>query len=162
MARRFLANLSKSALVALLLFLAPLYLFAAGEMPVLPLSVTGPDGKVHMFSVEVASTPSERERGLMHRETMEDDQGMLFAFPKVRRVTMWMENTLIGLDMLFIDESGRVIRVKHNARPMDRSIIDSGGDVSHVLEINAGLATRLGIAEGSTVQGEALQIKSSH
>lgn len=162
MSGEIFSAISKSALVALLLFSLPVCSLADEELPRRRLSVTGMDGQVHDFEVEVASTPREREKGLMFRDAMEDNTGMLFAFPKPRRVNMWMANTHIALDMLFIIDGHSVIRVKHDARPMDRSIIDSGGDVSHVLEINAGLAAKLGISKGSIVRGDALEIKSSH
>lgn len=154
-------RLVKSALVALFVFSVLGWQAQAGGLPVRQLSITGTSGKTNTFQVEVASDPRGREKGLMFRKSMPNDVGMLFAFPKPRRVTMWMRNTLLGLDMVFIDASHHVVHIKENAQPMDESIFDSGGDVTHVLEINAGLSAKLGIAPGNLVSGNALEIKSN-
>ncbi len=151
----------KSALVALFVFLAPVLCVASERLPVHQISLKGADGAVHDFQVEVAFTPSQRERGLMERESMPANHGMLFVFPKARRVTMWMKDTYLPLDMIFLDSSHRVVHVKENAQPLDESIIDSGGDVLHVLEINAGLAKKLKITVGAVASGDSLEIKSS-
>lgn len=104
------------------------------------------------FRVEVASTATERARGLMERRRLADSSGMLFVFPKPVRAQFWMKDTRIPLDMIFIDPAGRVTRVKAHARPMDATIIDGGPNVRFVLEINAGLAGRLGIRRGSVMR----------
>ncbi len=150
----------KSALVALLLCLGWIHGSAAKDLPLRELTIIAANGHEHVFQVEVAAAPEERSKGLMFRDTMPDNVGMLFTFPNPRRVTMWMKNTHLALDMLFIDKKRHIAHIKENAQPMDESIIDSGGDVLHVLEINAGLAKTLGIRPGNRVQGTALEIKS--
>jgi len=107
------------------------------------------------FSVEIADDAEERARGLMYRESMPASSGMLFVYPEAQRVAFWMENTLIPLDMIFLGPRGRVLRVHENARPLDRTPIDGGEGVLAVLEINGGLAQRLGIAPGSEMRNPA-------
>ncbi|MEM6941096.1 MAG: DUF192 domain-containing protein [Pseudomonadota bacterium] len=107
------------------------------------------------FNVEVADDPAEQAQGLMHREEMALSSGMYFVNVRPRRTSFWMRNTLIPLDMLFIDEKGVVQRIHENAAPLDETPIPSGGPVLTVLEINGGLARRLGITEGSEVRHPA-------
>ena len=104
------------------------------------------------FSVEVADDPSERSLGLMHRESMAKSAGMLFVYERPQRTTFWMKNTLIPLDMIFADETGVVTKVHENATPLDLTGIEGGDAVQFVLEINGGLAKRLGISEGSEMR----------
>ncbi len=108
------------------------------------------------FTVEVADTPAERSRGLMHRETLPRSAGMLFIYERPQLVSFWMRNTLIPLDMIFMDETGTVRRVHENAVPLDETGIPGGPDIQFVLEINGGLARRLGIAEGSVLRHPAI------
>lgn len=107
------------------------------------------------FSVEVADDGAERARGLMFRESLPRSSGMLFVYPKAQQVTFWMKNTLIPLDMIFIDDSGTAIRVHHRARPGDLTAIPGGGEVRAVLEINGGLAEAMGIAPGTRLRHPA-------
>ncbi|MCC5988771.1 MAG: DUF192 domain-containing protein [Pararhodobacter sp.] len=104
------------------------------------------------FSVELADTPDTRARGLMHRESLPRSAGMLFIFDRPDRAVFWMENTLIALDMLFVDPAGVVQHIHHQARPRDRTPIDGGENVLMVLEINGGLSSRLGIVPGSELR----------
>ncbi|MCC5972171.1 MAG: DUF192 domain-containing protein [Pararhodobacter sp.] len=104
------------------------------------------------FTVEIADTDDLRARGLMHRESMPRFSGMLFVYDRPDRAVFWMENTLIPLDMLFIDDTGQVTHIHHEARPLDRTPIDGGPDVLMVLEINGGMARRLGIVAGSELR----------
>jgi len=106
------------------------------------------------FAVEVADTEATRALGLMHRPSMPRFSGMLFVFdPPPGPVSFWMENTLIPLDMLFIDPTGRVGHVHHQARPLDRTPIPGGSDdVLYVLEINGGMARRMGIGPGTEMR----------
>ncbi len=113
------------------------------------------DGQAR-FSVEVADDDAERGRGLMFRESLPRSAGMLFVYDSPRRATFWMKNTLIPLDMIFADASGRVRHVHANARPQDVTVIDGGEDVLFVLEINGGLAARLGIAPGAELRHPAI------
>jgi uncharacterized membrane protein (UPF0127 family) len=104
------------------------------------------------FSVDVADDANERGIGLMHRSEMSLSAGMLFVYDHPQSVSFWMKNTLIPLDMLFFDERGVLMRVHENAQPGDLTPIPGGGDVQYVLEINGGLARRLGIKPGSELQ----------
>jgi uncharacterized membrane protein (UPF0127 family) len=109
------------------------------------------------FSVELADDAAERALGLMHREKMPTGAGMLFVYEHPQRVTFWMENTLIPLDMIFMDATGRVLKVHENAVPRDRTAIPGGSnEVLAVLEINGGLARAIGIAEGSELRAAAM------
>lgn len=112
----------------------------------------GPGGATARFGVEVADDPAERALGLMNRPRMASSAGMLFIYEQPQAVSFWMENTLIPLDMVFLDPSGTVKKVHQNARPLDRTPIPGGDGILYVLEINGGLARRLGIAEGSELR----------
>lgn len=106
----------------------------------------------HAFTVELAATPAERGRGLMHRRSLAQDAGMLFDFGVDDEVTMWMQNTYIPLDMVFIDRTGVVHRVERNTTPFSTRIVASRGPVRSVLEVNAGTADRIGLKRGDTVR----------
>ena len=93
--------------------------------------------------------------GLMNRSEMATDHGMLFVYEDARPVAFWMKNTRIPLDMVFADATGRVVHVHSDARPCDLTAIEGGDDVFAVLEINAGLAARYGIAAGSELRHPA-------
>ena len=105
------------------------------------------------FRIEVADTMRERAQGLMHVEEMARLAGMLFIYDAPQRVSFWMENTLIPLDMIFADETGLVVNVHSNAIPLDRTPIPGGSnDIVYVLEINGGMAEDLGIAPGTQLR----------
>jgi len=108
------------------------------------------------FTVEVADEPAERSQGLMNRDSMARTAGMLFLYEAPQRATFWMKNTLIPLDMIFIDETGTVTNIHENAVPLDETTIDGGQGVLAVLEINGGLAARIGIEEGSVIRHPGL------
>ena len=110
-------------------------------------TATGP----HHFAVEVMRTPDELERGLMFRRQMATDHGMLFDFGSPQPVTMWMKNTYLPLDMVFIASNGRIVSVKQDAEPLSEKTIPSGGDVLGVLELDAGTAKRIGLKPGDVV-----------
>jgi uncharacterized protein len=116
-----------------------------------PLAIVG-QGTRHVFQVEVARTPPDREQGLMYRQSMPADQGMLFDFGRVEPVAMWMRNTYIPLDMLFIRPDGSIARVAENAEPLSLRTVPSGEPVLAVLELNGGTARRLGIKAGDRVE----------
>jgi uncharacterized membrane protein (UPF0127 family) len=103
---------------------------------------------VHVFTVEVADTEPARERGLMFRKELPGGQGMLFDFHRDQQVGFWMKNTLIPLDMLFIDRRGRIVNIAHSAKPLSEEVIMSEGQVRAVLEVAGGTAHRLGIEAG--------------
>ncbi|TVS17630.1 MAG: DUF192 domain-containing protein [Gammaproteobacteria bacterium] len=106
----------------------------------------------HQFQVELADTPDTRARGLMHRTELAEEAGMLFIFDHPAEVGFWMRNTLIPLDMLFIDERGSIVHIHHRAQPHDERMISSRQPITHVLEINGGLAESLGIEVGHQMQ----------
>jgi len=108
------------------------------------------------FAIELADDPGERATGLMNRESLPQSAGMLFVYPEPRIVGFWMENTLIPLDMIFIDRTGTVKRVHSNAVPGDLTPIMGGSDdILAVLEINGGLARKLGIGPGTQLRHPA-------
>ena len=109
-------------------------------------------GGVARFSVDVADDADERARGLMFRETLARSSGMLFVYERPQHAVFWMRNTLIPLDMVFADATGTVTRVHEGAVPGDETGIDGGTNVAAVLEINGGLARRLGIAPGAVLR----------
>ena len=119
--------------------------FTAGELSV----VTGRGS--YDFSVELAITPEQREQGLQGRRDLAPGTGMLFDFKSPRPVYMWMKNTFIPLDMLFIDAEGRVANIAERTVPMSLATIASHGPVRAVLELNGGTARRLGIKPGDRV-----------
>ncbi|MEE4189711.1 MAG: DUF192 domain-containing protein [Roseobacter sp.] len=104
------------------------------------------------FTVEIADDSDERAQGLMHRTEMAAFAGMLFVYPEPQTLSFWMRNTLIELDMIFIDPQGVVRHVHHRAQPLDETPILGGRGLTHVLEINGGKAERLGIAVGDTIR----------
>ncbi|MFN3659368.1 MAG: DUF192 domain-containing protein [Pseudolabrys sp.] len=108
-------------------------------------------GGVHVFSVEMAVNDAERSRGLMYRRELPPGQGMLFDFQREQDVSMWMQNTYISLDMLFIRGDGRILRIAENTEPLSTKIVSSGGPVRAVLEVVGGTARKLGIAPGDRV-----------
>jgi len=111
-----------------------------------PLVASTDDGEVR-FQIEVADTPEERSRGLMFRERMPDNQGMLFVFPQSLPVGFWMKNTILPLDLLFVSDKGEVRAVLQGV-PFSTETISPGEAVRFVLELNAGTAEREGIAVG--------------
>lgn len=107
------------------------------------------------FTVEIADDPNERAVGLMNRPSMPASAGMLFVYDRPQRMSFWMRNTLIPLDMLFIDSRGVVRHIHHEAVPHDETPILGGNNLLSVLEINGGLARRLGIQAGSELRHPA-------
>jgi uncharacterized protein len=105
----------------------------------------------HDFSVEVMRTPPELEHGLMFRRFLPPDRGMLFDFKTERPVMMWMKNTYLPLDMVFIARSGRVVGIAENTEPLSEKIIPSGAPTYGVLELNAGTAAKIGLKIGDEV-----------
>lgn len=106
---------------------------------------------VHAFSVEIAQTDAEREKGLMYRKELPEGQGMLFDFHRDQEVGFWMKNTYIPLDMIFIRSDGRIMRIAENTEPLSEKIVPSNSPVRGVLEVIAGTARKLGIAAGDRV-----------
>ncbi|MFP4328188.1 MAG: DUF192 domain-containing protein [Paracoccaceae bacterium] len=107
------------------------------------------------FEVEIADTAPARAQGLMFRESMAREAGMLFVYPRPQRVSFWMKNTRIPLDMIFVDETGTVRRVHVNAIPGDLTPIPGGDGIRAVLEINGGLSETMGISAGTQLRHPA-------
>lgn len=114
------------------------------------LEIVGKSG-VQVFAVEVMRTPDERAKGLMYRRELPEGRGMLFDFSPEQNVSMWMKNTYISLDMIFIRADGRILRIAENTTPESEAIIPAGGPVRGVLEVIAGTAKKYGIAPGDKV-----------
>jgi uncharacterized membrane protein (UPF0127 family) len=122
----------------------------APETRLEPLTITTASGE-HAFSVEVMRTETERARGLMYRRFMPADRGMLFDFKVEQPVMMWMKNTYMPLDMVFISRDGVVVNVAENTEPLSESIIPSNAPTYAVLELNAGVARRIGLKAGDKI-----------
>jgi uncharacterized membrane protein (UPF0127 family) len=106
----------------------------------------------HEFSVEVMRSGPQRERGLMFRRFLPQERGMLFDFATERPVAMWMKNTYLPLDMIFIGRAGKVVGLAENTDPLSEKIIPSGAPAYGVLEVNAGTAARIGLRIGDSVR----------
>ena len=106
---------------------------------------------VQVLSVEIATTEEEQTTGLMYRKELADGKGMLFDFSPEQEVSMWMKNTYISLDMIFIRADGRILRIAENTEPLSTKIIPSRGLAKGVLEVIAGTAQKYGIAPGDRV-----------
>jgi uncharacterized membrane protein (UPF0127 family) len=121
------------------------------KFPHSQLQIATPDARVHTFSVWIAADGLHREQGLMFIKSLPDDAGMLFIYPTPQPIAMWMKNTFISLDMLFIRADGRVARVESNTKPQSLKTIESGENVLAVLELKAGAAAKRGIKTGAIV-----------
>ncbi len=108
-------------------------------------------GAKYRFSVDVAETPEQLEHGLMYRDAMPADAGMLFLLGVEETASFWMRNTFLPLDMIFIARDGRITNIHHNAAPGSLAIISSTAPVLAVLEVNAGVTSRLAIRPGDRV-----------
>ncbi|MBR1168516.1 DUF192 domain-containing protein [Bradyrhizobium sp. DASA03005] len=115
-----------------------------------PLEIVTKNG-VQVFSVEMATTAEEKETGLMYRKELADGKGMLFDFNPEQEISMWMKNTYVSLDMIFIRADGRILRIAENTEPLSTKIISSRGPARAVLEVVAGTAQKYGIRPGDRV-----------
>lgn len=106
---------------------------------------------VHAFSVEIAENDAERSKGLMYRKELPEGRGMLFDFQREQDVSMWMQNTYIPLDMVFIRNDGSILNIAENTVPLSTRIVSSSGPVRAVLEVIGGTTRKLGIAPGDRV-----------
>jgi uncharacterized protein len=145
--RRALLPLLVSLLAGLSRFsvAADLQQFPTSELTII--SATGP----HRFKVELAETPEQMTQGLMFRTSLAPDAGMLFDYKQPTAATMWMRNTLIPLDMLFVDAQGRIVNIHQRAVPQSLDVIAAAAPVRAVIELNGGTASRLGIEPGDRV-----------
>lgn len=115
------------------------------------LTIETASGERHTFVVEMALTPGQRRQGLMYRRSMAADHGMLFVYEADHLITMWMKNTYIPLDMVFVDSRGIVVSVAERAVPRSLKTIAAAGKARGVVELNSGTAARLGIKAGDRV-----------
>jgi len=148
-----------SFLVLLFLLIVPLTsAVAMGKAPDDGVLVIETKTGAHEFSVEVADTDDLRRRGLMYRQTMADDHGMIFILQQVRPVNFTMRNTYISLDMIFVSEDGTIESIIENTPTLQEGPFPSQGPVTAVVEVNAGTAKRLGIAPGDRIIHPRLKV----
>jgi uncharacterized membrane protein (UPF0127 family) len=151
------------SIAAVLVFTGPLASEdAAAQMrrglisfPVETLAIETASGQ-QKFTVEVARTPRQHSQGLMFRRRLAPDAGMIFVYRRLEPVAMWMKNTFIPLDMLFIGADRRIVHIVERTVPHSTETIESGKPVLFVLELNAGTVSRLGIKTGDVVASPAL------
>jgi len=128
----------------------------AQALPLTPLVVESQNGRKLTFKVGVARLETERQHGLKFRVSMPADEGMLFDFGTETRVGMWMKNTYISLDMIFIDANGIIVDIARSTAPLSEEPIGGNAAVLAILEINGGLSDRLGIRIGDRVLHEVV------
>jgi hypothetical protein len=117
----------------------------------LQLYKSGTDSIISTFEIELAEDAYETQTGLMNRGSMQNNQAMLFIFPDVEMRSFYMKNTLIPLDIIYIDETEKVVSIQKNAKPMDETALPSKAPAKYVLEINAGLSDQLNIVKGDSI-----------
>jgi uncharacterized membrane protein (UPF0127 family) len=120
------------------------------RFPTAQLTVITANGP-HKFTVEVATTPAQMEQGLMFRRSMAADAGMIFDFKTPTQAAMWMKNTFIPLDMLFVDQQGHIVNIHERAVPQSLDTISAAAPVRAVIELNGGTAEHLGIHSGDRI-----------
>ena len=146
----------RSLLAPILAVLAALLVFGAIDaarsvaFEETPLTIAAEGGRFE-FQVELAVSPEQRSQGLMFREDLAEDRGMLFDFGRPQRASMWMRNTYVPLDMLFIDAAGRITQIATDTQPLSDAAIASREPVRAVLELRAGVTAKLGIEPGDRV-----------
>jgi len=145
-----LRNLTSAAAIIAATLIAVALNTAAAAASFQTLEIVTKTG-VQVFSVEMATTEQEKETGLMYRKELADGKGMLFDFSPEQPISMWMKNTYIPLDMIFIRADGRILRIAENTEPLSTKIISSGGPAKGVLEVIAGTARKYGIQPGDRV-----------
>jgi len=162
-----ITSLKRITLVLLVVLVSPvvaLYFVplpaAAQQDVVFPestLEIETQSGTRHTFRIELAETDPLRQRGLMFRNEMAPDAGMLFTYKRDRVISMWMANTYLPLDMLFIESDGRISRIAESTIPLSRESISSRKRARGVLELNAGTVRRLGLSVGDRVIHERFE-----
>ncbi len=153
------------AAVAPVIVLLMLLLAGASAAPSQPLvtfdtaeiAIETAAGERHVFQVELAVRREQFGQGLMFRQEMAADAGMLFILPRPQTLNMWMKNTYLPLDMLFLNTAGEIVKIAERTVPLSTDRIPSGRPVKGVLEVNAGVAERLGLAVGDRVLHPAFQ-----
>jgi len=139
---------------ALVLAAAPIWALETFSTSELTIHTAGGPQK---FTIELALSDAQMEQGLMFRRSMAPDAGMLFDFKTPTSVTMWMKNTYIPLDMLFLDTQGRIIDIHERAVPLSTDIIAGKAPARYVIELNGGTVERLGIKLGDEVTSPAIR-----
>ncbi len=129
---------------------------AQPPLPEVQLTITDQSGHDHVFTVELARTQHQQEVGEMFRKEIAPDHGMLFVWPASQDSAMWMRNTFVSLDMVFIDGQNRIHAIEEHTIPLSEGIISSHGPVRAVLEVPAGTTERLGLVVGDRVMSSAL------
>lgn len=147
--RRLLLLVPPLPLLLVAFSASPLFAQLA-QFPTAPLTVVTAGGP-HRFTVELATSPAQMMQGLMFRRSLAPDAGMLFDYQAPSMATMWMKNTLIPLDMLFVDAGGHVVNIHERAVPGSLDAIAAAAPVRAVIELNGGTAARLGIRPGDRV-----------
>ncbi|QDH24633.1 DUF192 domain-containing protein [Neokomagataea tanensis] len=130
------------------------------KLPVQDLTITSHDGQAHVFHVEMAFTPRQQEIGEMFRQHLPEDEGMLFVWPRPQGSDMWMRNTLVPLDIVFIDDTHHIHAIVENAVPLSEAILSSQGFVASTLELAGGVTEKMDIRVGDVVSGPAINAKS--
>ena len=131
---------------------------AAPDFPRSTLTIQTADGAVHDFNVQVATSGAQLEYGLMFRHYLADDAGMIFLFEPPQVIQMWMKNTIIPLDMVFLKNDGTVSYVAENAKPQSLDVISSPGLASAVIELKGGIAAKLHIQRGDKVKSHDFDV----
>jgi uncharacterized protein len=116
------------------------------------IEIVGADGaRRAAVRVEIVDTPASREYGLMYRKHLDEDAGMIFVFKAPQHQEFWMKNTIIPLDMIFADSTGKIVGVARKAEPFSETIDSVEGDSQYVLEVNGGFCERHGVKPGDTL-----------
>lgn len=115
------------------------------------LNIVSQSGQTSVFEVELATTSAQQRRGLMFRDSLAPDRGMLFDYNPPRHITMWMKNTLVSLDMLFFDANSKLVYIAPHTTPLSQDLIRCPIPVRYVLEVPAGTAERLALRPGDRV-----------
>ena len=149
---RWLASLSWCLLLGAVVHADEINPEPLDRFPKSTLTIGTPDARLHRFSVWIAANDARRQQGLMYVKSMPADAGMLFVYARPQPLSMWMKNTFISLDMLFIRANGKVASVVKNTTPHSLKTISSAEDALAVLELNAGTADKLGIRPGAVVK----------
>lgn len=121
------------------------------DYEVVPVTITKANGETVKLDIEMAVSDAAEEKGLMFRTSMPENSGMLFTFEQEGIRAFWMKNTLIPLDMVFIQKDGKIVNIHENAVPKDLTPIYSSGRANAVLEINGGRAAQLGLKPGDII-----------
>lgn len=130
---------------------------AQAHLPTEALTITTRDGQKHVFTVELAKTYRQQEVGEMFRKHLPENEGMLFMWATPQVSDMWMRNTLVPLDIVFIDSTNHIHAIVENAVPLSEAILRSDGVVANTLELAGGVTAKLGIRVGDTVTSSALK-----